>query len=207
MILAKEFYQRDTNTIAKELLGCFLVHETPTGVIIGKIVETESYLTDDPACHGYNLRLTERTKVMFGDPGHAYIYFTYGMYYMFNITTAPIGVGEAVLIRALEPVEGVDIMFERRKIPKEKKNALKELCSGPAKLVLALGITSALYGHNMTKKPLYILSRDHFRQTKKQENNKTQAFEVITTTRIGISAGAELPLRFYIKDNEFISKK
>jgi DNA-3-methyladenine glycosylase len=191
MVLSKEWYSKDTITIAKELLGKYLVHESAEGITVGKIVETEAYLgKNDPASHAYKGE-SKRTIAMFGDPGHAYIYFTYGMYYCFNVTTAEKGVGEAVLIRALEPIEGIELMQSRR----QKVTDNIHLCSGPAKLVLAMGITKDLYGHDLTKKPLLI------------EERENKEFEIITTTRIGISLAKELPLRFYIKGSQFISKK
>lgn len=205
MILDKDFYNQDTVTIARNFLGCYLIHNSPEGPTIGKIVETEAYLAHDPASHAFKGQ-TERTKAMFGEPGRVYIYFTYGMYYCFNVTTAPAGVGEAVLIRALEPLEGIELMQKRRSASKKTKShdvALKTeaLCSGPAKLVIAMGINKQMYGHDLTKEPLYILSKDDMRF----EENKP--FEITTTTRIGISSSKDLPLRFYITGNSFISKR
>lgn len=179
MILPREFYAREAPNVAKDLLGCFLVTELPEGKAIGKIVETEAYLgTDDLASHSYKGQ-TKRNLVMFGPPGHGYIYFTYGMHYCFNTITGPEGVGEGVLIRALEPIEGVELMKRRRKI--EDAN---NLCNGPAKLTQALGITTDLNGADLTQGPIIIL-------------NKDREVEVITTKRIGISKSVDLPLRFY----------
>jgi DNA-3-methyladenine glycosylase len=178
----------DTVEAAKELLGCLLVHDSPQGRTAGIIVETEAYLCDDEACHA-SRGMTKRNKPMFGPPGTAYVYFTYGMHYCFNIVTNQEGVGEAVLVRALEPLEGIDLMRKRR-----QKTALKDLCSGPAKLVEALGITLEHNGHDLSKPPLRIQRRS----TKSP---------VHTTTRIGITKAISAPLRFYLKDNPYVSRK
>jgi DNA-3-methyladenine glycosylase len=215
MVLSEHFFSHDTVTIARELLGTFLVHESHEGLTVGKIVETEAYLGSiDPASHAYR-GMTQRNRAMFEKPGKAYIYFTYGMYYCFNVTTAPQGVGEAVLIRALEPLEGEALMARRRlqgisrsqriRTTGVKRNVddqslqRNQLCSGPAKLVIAMGITKDLYGHDLREKPLYIVSHDHF--------GAIEPFEIVETTRIGISQAKDLPLRFYIKGNQFISRK
>jgi DNA-3-methyladenine glycosylase len=181
-------YHLPTIKVAKALLGSLLVHDSPQGKVSGRIVETEAYLHDDPACHA-SRGMTPRTKVMFGPPGHAYIYFIYGMYHCLNVVTGPEGCGEAVLIRALEPVDGIELMQERR--PRKK---LKDLCNGPGKLVIALGIPSTFNGIKMDKWPLKIIPA------------KSKP-KITTTTRIGITKGAELPLRFYIPKNPFVSRK
>ncbi len=191
MRLASDFFDHSTVQVAQNLLGTFLIHDSPQGKTMGRIVETEAYLSDDAACHASRGE-TKRNKVMFGPSGHAYIYFIYGMYYCLNVVTASKGVGEAVLIRALEPVEGIELMKKRR----PKVSSLHQLCNGPAKLVLAMGIPSVLNGISFSKGPLNILPGE-----------KLLKNQIITTTRIGISQAAHLPLRFYIKDNFFISKK
>lgn len=182
--------KKPTVEVAKSLLGSVLVHRTPEGETAGRIVETEAYLFDDPACHGFRGK-TPRNAPMFGPPGHAYIYFIYGMYHCFNVVTAPAGIGEAVLIRALEPLRGIDLMQKRR--PHAK--AIHQLCNGPGKLVLAMGITPHLNGMSLTKSPLTI---------QKGENSR---FTIVSCGRIGIKNGQELPLRFYIEGNAFVSKK
>lgn len=188
-ILPRSFYARDTISVARELLGSIIVNYTAEGIIAGRIVETEAYIQGDPACHAAR-GMTPRNRVMFGPPGHAYVYFIYGMYYCFNTVTAPEGVGEAVLIRALEPLEGLHMMRARR-----RRERLTDLCSGPAKLVQAMGITRHHNGSDLTVKPLVI-----HRGADLKEN-------IITTTRIGINEEEKLPLRFYLEGNMYVSKK
>lgn len=194
-----KFYQKyETLSLAKQLLGCELVHESPEGRTAGIIVETEAYLTGDPACHAYRKK-TVRNAAMFGPAGSVYVYLIYGMYHCVNIVSAEEGKGEAVLIRALEPTDGVEVMELRRaerKGGKPKAYSLRELCNGPAKLVQAMGIT--LKGHNGSS----LLGDDLYIMPPKQTD-----FEVVTTTRIGITQGADLPYRFYIKGNRCVSKK
>ncbi|MCF2490908.1 DNA-3-methyladenine glycosylase [Dyadobacter sp. CY347] len=202
-ILPLSFYDAfDTRSLAKRLLGCELVHESPDGITSGIIVETEAYLSDDPACHAYNRRTT-RTEPMYGVAGTSYVYLIYGMYECFNVVSNKEGVGEAVLIRALQPVQGIDIMELRRSLipgktaPKIRTKQLKlnELCRGPGNLARAMGIERSLHNNiSLTDGPLYIRDR------------VTQAVEVGSSTRIGINVGKDLLYRFYIKDNPFVSK-
>lgn len=188
-ILPRSFYAGDTVDAAKKLLGNILVHETDDGVTAGIIVETEAYIQGDPACHAWR-GMTPRNRVMFGAPGHAYVYFIYGMYYCFNIVTAPNGVGEAVLIRALEPLQGLQLMQARR-----KRERLSELCSGPARLVQAMGITREHNGVDLTGGQLYV------------SKGEDVPVQFVTTTRIGIKEEVPLPLRFYLVGSPFISRK
>lgn len=190
--LSKSFFKKSTNEVAKNLLSCYLVSKSKEGTTIGKIIETESYLYNDPASHSFNGK-TIRNEAMFGLPGRAYIYFTYGMYFCFNVTTNKKGIGEAVLIRALEPIKGINLMKKRR-----NTDNLHQLCSGPAKLVIALGIKKEDYGLDLTKENSRVKI---FSQIKEKK------FEIIETKRIGISKGKELPHRFYIKGSKFISRK
>ena len=187
--VARNFFNLPTITLAQELIGTYLAHESPQGLTIGRIVETEAYLYHgDPACHAAKGE-TKRNQVMFGSAGHCYVYLIYGIYFCFNVVSGAEGEGEAVLIRALEPVHGIELMQKRRRT--EKMNAL---CSGPGKLVLAMGINADHNGQPINNGGLRIYRRDGIP-------------EIIRTTRIGISQGSELPLRFYLKDSPFVSKK
>jgi DNA-3-methyladenine glycosylase len=196
MILPESFYQRDTVTMARELLGTFLVHKTRAGRTVGRIVETEAYLFEnDPACHAHK-GMTRRNAAMFGPPGRAYIYLIYGMYHCFNVVTAREGVGEAVLIRALEPIDGVELMQKRR-----GTEELKNLCSGPGKLVIAMGMGPKLNGCPLFSGPLTLHSRESFKACDPHCTD-----EIVATRRIGITLAAHLPLRFFLKGTRFVSK-
>jgi len=184
MMLRQSFFNQPTVELAKALLGQYLVF----GNLTGKIVETEAYLyRDDPGCHAAK-GLTPRNAPMFGPAGRTYVYFIYGMYYCLNVVSGKQGEGEAVLIRALEPVAGIDIMKKRRKTTK-----IENLCNGPGKLTQAFGLTKE---HNN----LNLLTGDL------QIHKNREKPEVLSSTRIGLSAGQDLELRFFIADNIFISK-
>ncbi|HUS05189.1 MAG TPA: DNA-3-methyladenine glycosylase [Bryobacteraceae bacterium] len=187
MILPRRFYNRPTIDVARDLLGMIVVH----GETAGKIVETEAYLGgNDLASHSAR-GITGRTRVIFGPPGHAYVYFIYGMYECLNLVCEAEGKAGCVLIRALEPVRGIEIMQQRR--PKARK--LEALASGPGKLTLALGITRALNGCDVTRVPLLVESPP-----------ASGKFTIKTTPRIGIRECADWPLRFLIEGNPFVSK-
>ncbi|MFN8354843.1 MAG: DNA-3-methyladenine glycosylase [Spirosomataceae bacterium] len=185
--LQSDFYQRSTMEVAQLLLGCILVHQSEEGATAGMIVETEAYVQGDPACHAYR-RKTERNAPMFGKAGTVYVYQIYGMHYCFNVVTALEGVGEAVLIRALEPIEGLDLMHQRR-------GTSSNLCKGPANLVKAMGMHKGMNCWSLTESDLFILPA---------ENTN---LKIVTTTRIGLTQGADLPYRFYISGNKFVSRK
>jgi DNA-3-methyladenine glycosylase len=196
--LPHSFYARSTVEAARDLLGAVMVHDTPEGRAAGRIVETEAYLRDDPACHA-SRGPTSRNRPMFGPPGRAYIYLIYGMYHCFNVVTAPRGTGEAVLIRALEPLAGMPLMARRRGTDKPKA-----LCSGPGKLVIAMGIGMSRNGADLRKGPLRILPASSYPWPDATGDGLRH---IKVTTRIGITQAAHLPLRFYLEGNPFISRK
>jgi DNA-3-methyladenine glycosylase len=186
-ILPRSFYNRPAIQVARDLLGKVLVHGATGGII----VETEAYLgLDDAASHAYR-GITRRTEVMFGPPGHAYVYFIYGMYECVNMVAEQDGTAGAVLIRAIEPLLGIELMQSRR--PGARR--LRDLGSGPGKLTIALGITRALNGADVTKGPLVVRDR-----------RGAEPFEIAASPRIGISKNADPPLRFTIAGNEFVSR-
>lgn len=188
-ILSRDFYHRDTVLVARELLGHVLWHCTHQGITAGSIVETEAYLQGDPACHA-NGGMTRRNRPMFGPPGYGYVYMIYGLHHCFNIVTNQEGIGEAVLIRALEPLEGIPLMQIRR--AKENK---KDLCRGPARLTQAMGIGMAHNGLDLIGGQLTV-----------KEGERVLEKEIVVAKRIGIRRGVELPLRFYIQGNPYVSK-
>jgi DNA-3-methyladenine glycosylase len=179
----------DTVAAARALLGAVIEHRSPEGLTSGRIVETEAYLCDDPACHAHRGE-TPRNKPMFGPPGRAYVYFIYGMHRCFNVVTGPEGRGEAVLIRALEPLRGLDLMRRRRGI-----EDARQLCNGPAKLVQALGIGPEHNGTHLLRGPLRLLADNGF-----------EGGPVGAAPRVGISVAVDLPLRFYFRENPWVSK-
>jgi DNA-3-methyladenine glycosylase len=168
-----------------DLLGCTLVHETVEGVTSGVIVETEAYRPEDPACHAYK-GLTMRNRTIFGRPGLAYVYLSYGVHKLLNAVCEEEGVGSAVLIRALRPLQGLEIMSRRR-------NRSTHLCNGPGRLTQALGIELDQDGSDLTDGPLYILWGD------------APEGEIVSTTRIGISRGTELLWRYLIEGDKSVS--
>jgi DNA-3-methyladenine glycosylase len=187
VILPRKFYNRPTVEVARDLLGKIIVH----GESAGKIVETEAYLGgDDLASHSAR-GLTNRTRVIFGPPGHAYVYFIYGMYECLNLVCEPEGTAGCVLIRALEPVRGIEIMQQRR----PKARGVEALASGPGKLTLAMGITRVLNGCDVTQGPLLV-----------ERPAAAEKFAVKVTPRVGIRECAGWPLRFFIEGNRFVSK-
>lgn len=191
-LLTLPFFARDTATVARELLGTYLVSFLPEGIVAGRVVETEAYLGEsDPACHSARGK-TARNAVMFGPAGRVYVYQIYGMHFCFNVTTEGPEVAAAVLLRALEPVAGVEVMQKRR-----GTLLLSKLCNGPANLVQALGITRALNEESVVTGPVRFY----------REQGKKAALEIVVTPRVGISQGKEPLLRFYLKGNHFVSKK
>jgi DNA-3-methyladenine glycosylase len=186
MRLGGEFYARSVHDVARDLIGCVVRH----GETAGRIVETESYHMDEPACHAY-AGLTGRTHTLFGKPGRAYVYFSYGIHSLLNAVAENEGTGAAVLIRALEPVEGVDLMRARRGVERAE-----DLCSGPAKLTQALGIDLELNGSSLVDGPIEVLAR---------EGGATEP-RIVIGERIGITKAADLPWRFCDADSRHVSR-
>jgi DNA-3-methyladenine glycosylase len=175
-------------TVAPRLLGCVLERQIGNKTLQVKIVETEAYDQTDVASHSYNGR-TPRTDVMFGPAGYLYVYFTYGMHYCCNVVVGEDGYGAAALIRAVEPLEGAEIMSQNR-----NGREGVDMTNGPAKLCQALGIDKAMNGHDLSKAPLRLIPMDAIEKK-----------NIIQTARIGISKGKDIPWRFYVKDNEWVS--
>jgi DNA-3-methyladenine glycosylase len=184
-VLPAVFYDRDPRQVAVDLLGCVLVHETPEGMVSGVIVETEAYRPEDPACHAYN-GPTMRNRNIFGRPGLAYVYMSYGVHNLLNAVCEGEGVGSAVLIRALRPLEGLEIMHERRK-------RSTHLCDGPGRLTQALSVNLSQDGLELTDEPLYI------------SWGAPPEGEIVSTSRIGISRGTELPWRYLVGHEKSVS--
>jgi DNA-3-methyladenine glycosylase len=185
-ILQRGFYDRATVTVARDLLGKVLVHGPTAGII----VETEAYLGgDDLASHSAR-GITPRTRVIFGPPGHAYVYFIYGMYECLNLVVEEAGKPGCVLIRALEPLAGIGVMQQRR--PAARK--LEDLASGPGKLTLALAITRAQNGADVTRGALVV-----------REPAEERKLQIAVTPRVGIRECADWPLRFVVRGNRFVS--
>jgi DNA-3-methyladenine glycosylase len=188
--LAPTFYDRETEQIARDLLGAVLRSETPDGVTAGRIVETEAYLGEhDPACHAVAGN-TARTRWLYGEPGIAYVYFIYGVHWCFNAVTRAEGLASAVLVRAVEPVKGIELMQQRRG-PKIRG---VNLTNGPGKLCSALGIDGSMNGLSLQRGPLVV-----------REGARYSADEIVTGPRIGITKAVDWPLRYYIRDNEWVS--
>lgn len=201
-ILKKEFYSRDARIVAKDLLGKYLVRNYDGNILIGKIVETEAYIGKiDKACHAYNNKRTPKVMPLYGEPGIAYIYSIYGMYKCFNVITGEYDDPQGVLIRAVEPINGVEIISQNRfnkAYEKLNKKEIINLTSGPAKLCIAFKLEKELNNIDLFHEELYL------------SEGISEKIEIIETTRIGIDyaeEAKEFNWRYYIKDNEYISKK
>ena len=189
--LPRAFYDRDPALVARELLGAVLECRSADGVTSGRIVETEAYVgPHDPACHAV-FGNTPRTRSLFAPAGTSYVYLIYGMYWCFNAVTREEGFGSAVLVRALEPVEGESLMHARR----PRVRSRHDLTNGPGKLCLALGIDRAHDGLDLDEPPLRILS-----------GQPVPDDQVLVSPRIGITKAADWPLRFFVAGNSFVSK-
>ncbi len=198
--LQPDFYQRDTLLVARELLGKLLVHESSEGVTAGRIVEVEAYIGPaDRASHAYKDLRSSRTEIQYGPGGFSYVYQIYGMYYCFNIVTQIAGRPEVVLVRALEPVDGLGLMASRRKIDDSKPYRLSKLATGPGRLCQAMAITRKHYGNDLCAGCLYLLD----------DGMKIDIHAILTTPRINIDYAGEArdyPWRFIIANNTFVSK-
>jgi DNA-3-methyladenine glycosylase len=189
--LAPDFYDRPVLEVAPELIGCVVVHGDTAGVI----VETEAYHESEPACHAFS-GLTPRTKTLFGAPGIAYVYRSYGIHALLNAVCEPAGVGAAVLIRALEPIAGIELMRERRGVIGARPARDADLCSGPGKLTQALGIELGENGTPLAGGPVRIGAR----------TDQWLAPTVVQSTRIGITRAVELRWRFSASGNGHVSR-
>ncbi len=186
MRLPPDFYDRSVHEVARELIGCVVRH----GDTAGRIVETESYHMEEPACHAF-AGVTERTRTLYGEPGRAYVYFSYGVHSLLNAVAEREGVGAAVLIRALEPVDGIELMRARRGLERAE-----ELCSGPGKLTQALDIGLSLNGSSLVDGPIELLAKEPGAREPR----------VVTGERVGITKAVELPWRFCDVDSRHVSR-
>jgi len=182
--LGADFFDRSVHEVARDLVGCTLLYEGCGGVI----VETESYEADDPACHAY-AGLTDRTRVLFGPPGYAYVYLSYGIHSLLNAVAEPEGEAAAVLIRALEPTHEIERMRERRRVRSDL-----DLCFGPGKLTEALGIDLSDNERDLSREPFLIAPP------------AGEPPKIITGPRIGITKAVDLPWRFCAADSPYVSR-
>jgi len=188
--LSTDFFDRPAEEVAAALLGCLVVSECAGGHTAGRIVETEAYTgPDDPACHAAeSTGKTRRNAPLFGPPGTAYIHMNYGIHWLMNAVTGPEGYPAGVLVRALEPIEGLHVMRDRRGRP--------ELTNGPARLTQALGVGPALGGHRLDHRPLAFLA-----------GTPVPDAEIEVTTRVGITKASDRPLRFYDRRSRWVSRR
>ena len=180
------FFQRSVHDVARDLIGCTVAHGPSAGVI----VETESYHVDDPACHAFG-GPTPRSSVLFGPPAHVYVYLSYGIHSLLNFVAEPEGEAAAVLIRALEPTEGFDVMRRRRGVQR-----VQDLCSGPGKLTQALGVGLDLNGVPLAAGPIQVSPRADDRSDP----------EIVTGPRVGITKAVEHPWRFCLAGSRYVSR-
>lgn len=186
--LRRAFFARHTLAVARGLLGHLMVHETPKGILVGRIVEVEAYRGPrDPASHAF--RLTPRSRIMWGPPGTAYVYFTYGNHYCVNVVTEAEGTAGAVLFRALEPLAGLEVMRANRKVTDDRL-----LCSGPGRLAQAMGISREHNAADLTRPPLYLA------------RGRPGRLRIVAGPRVGISAARHRPWRFSVAGSRFVSR-
>ncbi len=200
--LNREFYNRDSIIVAKELLGKVLVHEIEGQKISARIVETEAYMgVVDKAAHSYNGKRTPRVEVMYGDPGYSYVFMIYGLHCCFNVVVNEKEIPQAILVRAVEPIHGMEWMTQKRfgkTYEQLTKSQRKSLTNGPGKLCGALSIDRNLNGLDLCDDVVYI------------EEGESEVINIVTTKRIGIDYAEEakdFPWRFYIEGNEYVSVK
>lgn len=184
------FLELPPEQVAPRLLGCILTRELNGQTLSGRIVEVEAYGATDAASHSFR-GPTPRSEVMFGPPGRLYVYVSYGLHYCLNIVTGPEGEGAAVLIRALEPLKGIASMEVNR-----QQTAVHQLTNGPGKIGQALGIDKTWNGHNLQDEPLRLVMHPPL-----------PASAIVQTTRVGITQAVDVPWRYYIRDNPFISRR
>ncbi len=185
-----DFLDQDAPTVARKLLGCYLIRKIDGVAVRVRIVETEAYRQDDAASHSYKGE-TARTEVMFGENGRLYVYFTYGMHYCCNVVAGAVGYGAGVLIRAVEPLGDVAPLVARR-----YGRSGPDLTNGPAKLCQALGIDMNLSGHDLRAGELRLVTGDRVDES-----------DIVTTNRVGITKAIDIPWRFYLRNNPFVSKQ
>jgi DNA-3-methyladenine glycosylase len=191
--LPRSFYLRPTLTVARDLLGKYLVRRVRNRLLVGKIVEVEGYLGEnDPASHAYRGK-TKRNEVMFMEGGHLYVYFTYGMHFCCNVVTEEEGKGRAVLLRAVEPLEGIEVMRKNRSFDARRKDYWN-LTNGPAKLCEAFGIRREMNGIDLTGEELFLM-----------DGETVERSAIGTSSRIGIKDGKEKNWRFFVKGSPFVS--
>ena len=196
--LPPDYFARPTLEVARDLIGKLLVHEHPEGRLVGRLVETEAYTQDDPAFHGWGIVDRETGLIkpdgrgydLFGKPGKAYVYFIYYRYWLMNVVTEREGVGGAVLLRAVEPLEGLQSMWRRR--PGVRRE--RDLASGPGRLTMAFDVDKRFHNEPLTRPPLYLA-----------EPEEAESLPVATSSRIGITRGIELPWRFFVPGHPCVS--
>ncbi len=191
--LPRRFFARPVLTVARDLLGRLLVHQTPEGRMVGRIVEVEAYRgRDDPASHAY--RPTPRSRIMAGPPGMAYVYFSYGNHFCLNVVAEREGRAAAVLLRAVEPLEGLALMARRRGIDLRDPAALRRLAAGPGRLTRAMGVSGADNGRDLTRPPLFIA------------RGRLGRRPIGRGPRVGVRRAADRLWRFFLRDSPFLSR-
>ncbi len=206
-LLPRAFYARDTDLVARAMLGTVLECETPQGRAAGRIVETEAYLGPADAASHAIVGLTDRTRDLFGEPGTSYVYFIYGVHWCFNAVAWQANGGAAVLVRAIEPLEGLALMRERRRsgatgsrgegrVAPTRVRADRELTNGPGKLCEALGIDGALSGRSLLRPPVVI-----------RRGREVSDADVVVSPRIGITRAADGMHCYFLRGNEFVSRR